>query len=76
MIIADIANKQDRNHKPPYFYWDIFYLNIWYSITCLDKHNFERKIVNIFLPIPFHICFGRSKELSHWEATTYVLVEK
>ena len=27
--------------------------------------NFERKIVNIFLPISFNICFGCSKEPSH-----------
>ena len=26
---------------------------------------FERKIVNIFLPMSFNICFGCSKELSH-----------
>ena len=35
------------------------------SIIGLDKHFFERKIVNIFLPISFNICFGCSKELSH-----------
>ena len=27
--------------------------------------NFQRKIVNIFLPINFYICFGCSKEPSH-----------
>ena len=27
--------------------------------------NFQRKIVNIFLPINFNICFGCSKEPSH-----------
>ena len=27
--------------------------------------NFQRKIVNIFLPIIFSICFGCSKEPSH-----------
>ena len=27
---------------------------------------FERKIANIFLPISFNICFGCSKEPSHW----------
>ena len=26
--------------------------------TGLDKQNFERKIVNIFLPISFNMCFG------------------
>ena len=31
----------------------------------LDKQNFERKIVNIFLPISFDICFECSKEPSH-----------
>ena len=33
--------------------------------TGLDKQTFQRKIVNIFLPINFNICFGCSKELSH-----------
>ena len=28
----------------------------------LDKQNLERKIINIFLPISFSICFGCSKE--------------
>ena len=27
--------------------------------------NFQRKIVNIFLPINFNLCFGCSKEPSH-----------
>ena len=27
--------------------------------------KFQRKIVNIFLPITFSVCFGCSKELSH-----------
>ena len=31
----------------------------------LDKQNFERKIVNIFLPLSFNICFMCSKEPSH-----------
>ena len=35
-----------------------------YLITGLDKIC-ERKIVNIFLPIHFNICFGCSKEPSH-----------
>ena len=30
-----------------------------------DKQNFLRKIVIIFFPIIFNICFGCSKELSH-----------
>ena len=30
---------------------------------------FERKIVNICLPISFNICFGCSKELFHWEGS-------
>ena len=33
--------------------------------TGLDKF-FLRKTVNIFLPIIFNICFGCSKEPSHW----------
>ena len=30
-------------------------------ITGLDKHFFEHKIVNIFLPIKFKICLGTEK---------------
>ena len=35
------------------------------NITGLDKQKFSAKIVNIFLPINFNICFGCSKEQSH-----------
>ena len=31
--------------------------------------NFQRKIVNIFLPINFNIGFGCSKEPSHWDGS-------
>ena len=31
--------------------------------------NLQRKIVNIFLSICFNICFGCSKELSHWDGS-------
>ena len=31
----------------------------------LDKQNFKRKLINIFLPISFIICFVFSKEPSH-----------
>ena len=31
----------------------------------LDKQSVQRKIVIIFLPIIFSICFGCSKESSH-----------
>ena len=34
-------------------------------LTGLDKQIFQRKIVNISLPIIFSICFGCSKEPSH-----------
>ena len=34
--------------------------------SCNDNNkNFQRKIVNSFLPINFNICFGCSKEPSH-----------
>ena len=42
------------------------------TIICvrdLDKQNFECKIINIFLPISFNICFGCSKEPSHWDGS-------
>ena len=35
------------------------------TYTGLDKKNVQHKIVNIFLPITFTICFGCSKESSH-----------
>ena len=35
----------------------------------LDKKNFQHKIVNIFLPIMLSICFGCSKEPSHWDGS-------
>ena len=42
--------------------------------------KFQRKVVNIFLPIIFSICFGCSKEPSHWDSfwvpTRYALVKK
>ena len=41
------------------------YIALFQSYTGYDKHFFKRKIVNIFLPISFRICFGCSKELSH-----------
>ena len=41
----------------------LYYL--WCISTGLDKQNIQRKIVNIFLPINFSICFGCSKEPSH-----------
>ena len=37
-------------------------------LFCLNK-NFQRKIVNIFLPIVFSICFGCSKEQSHRDSS-------
>ena len=37
----------------------------------IDRTNktFVHKIVNIFLPIIFNICFGCSKEPSHWDSS-------
>ena len=42
-----------------------------YIITGLDKQNkkIQLKIVNIFLHIIFNICFGCSKEPSHWDGS-------
>ena len=34
-----------------------------------DKQTFWAKIVNIFLPSSFNICFGCSKEPSHWDGS-------
>ena len=35
------------------------------GLDVADKQKFQRKNVNIFLPINFSICFGCSKEPSH-----------
>ena len=43
--------------------------------TGLDKQNFQRKIVNIFLPIIFSIFFGCIKEPSHWDGSKNRLIE-
>ena len=40
-------------------------MRLCYLPTGLGKDFFERKIVNIVLPISFNICFGYSKEPSH-----------
>ena len=37
---------------------------MYYTQVLINKH-FQRKIVNIFLPISFNICCGCSKEPSH-----------
>ena len=42
---------------------------VYENIIGLDKQKFQRKIVNIFLPINFNICFGCSKEPSHWDGS-------
>ena len=42
-------------------------LATWCVFVCgvdLDKHIFERKIVNVFITTRFNICFGCSKEPS------------
>ena len=41
------------------------HLDLWEVYISLDKQNFLRKIVNIFLRLIFSICFGCSKEPSH-----------
>ena len=40
-------------------------LFLWRAPVGFDKQFFERKIVNIFLPISINICLGCSKEPSH-----------
>ena len=39
--------------------------NVFFIGFIIDCKIFERKIVNIFLPITFNMCFGCSKEQSH-----------
>ena len=42
------------------------------NATSLDKQNknFQHKIVNISIPINLSICFGCSKEPSHWDGSS------
>ena len=42
----------------------LIYLSDKSEIDLSDKQIFENKIVNIFLPISFNICFGCSKDPS------------
>ena len=39
----------------------------------LDKQIFERKIVNIFLPISFNICFGFTKEAQNISILVFII---
>ena len=39
---------------------------LWHFLVIPQAYNFERKIVNILLPISFNICFGYSKEPSQY----------
>ena len=41
--------------------------SVW--ILAVDHRFFERKIANIFLPVSLNICFGCSKEPSHWDSS-------
>ena len=58
-----------------YFVLKIYKLHLLYTSAAINlvhfsldfimiNENFQRKIVNIFLPISFNICFGCSKEPS------------
>ena len=51
--------------------WWVYGTNyIMYSHhTGLDEQKNQCQIVNIFLPIIFSICFGCSKEPSHWDGS-------
>ena len=40
-----------------------------WSSQILNTEKFQHKIVNIFLPISFNICFGCSKEPSHLDGS-------
>ena len=40
-----------------------------YRSIGLDKQKLQPKIVNIFLPMNFNICFGCSEEPSHWDGS-------
>ena len=48
-------------HKYSDRYLQVLYVKI--------NNNFEHQIVNIFLSISFYICFGYSKEPSHWDGS-------
>ena len=65
---------------PSYLYWETFaflpsgkshrdgcteYEQLVCSHIGLDEQGFQSKIVNIFLPSSFNLCFGCSREPSH-----------
>ena len=56
--------------NPPMNSWNVF---IQYGSTIFsmrpERQNYEHKTVNIFLSIGFDICFGCSKEPSHWDGS-------
>ena len=80
-LINLIYIERDWNDKFVFFPYTAAFCKIdSYSQVKISK-VFERKIVNISLPISFNICLGRSKELSHWDSSFEyqqhnVLVEK
>ena len=55
------------NHMSRFISWYPSEVLIWFTCltTGLDNKNFQRKSVNIFLPIVCSKCFGCSKEPSH-----------
>ena len=67
--ICDISSflvyiRLEQEVKPCSYYACHEYINITLG---LDKQKKQGKIVNIFLPIIFSICFGCSKEPSNWD---------
>ena len=44
--------------------------NVYAIMIGLDNHELQHKIGNIFLSTSFHICFGCSKEPSHWDGSS------
>ena len=58
--LQDVTDRHAKEKKRRQELHNILMVN-----TGLDKQNFQRRIVNIFLPINFSICFGCSREPSH-----------
>ena len=72
--MVELAKRQDNMFIIGIKCWLLYaLLQRAYKLNCmytgLDKQKNSRKIVNIFLPIIFSVCFGWSKEPSHWDGT-------
>ena len=65
----DLSFGLSLNHHSYFVYANIKGTWETYACTGLDKQNISALKLNIFLPISCNICFGCSKEPSHWDGS-------